>query len=338
MERNIFGISLEQRQADLEALPWVRRATVMRLLPGRLRVSLVERTPVAFVRQGGKIGLVDAQGVLLDMNPGAEAEHFSFPVVTGIMAGDPVSTRAARMRIFARFMAELDAAGAKNSESLSEIDLSNPEDVKALVEEHGATVMVHFGDAQFLERFNKVKELLPQWHAQYPNLASADMRYEHEIPLAMAGPAKAALPLKGAPKPGAAAPTAHAAVSAKAASKSSAKPAPHVAVKTATPPLAKAFEPAPAAKPWQPTAPAVQPAASGAPSVSAAARSAFVAKVPVTAPKPPLAPPARHLATTTAKAQAAHPALSVAATKHTSGKPAAGKPLDTPHPSQAVQP
>ena len=52
LERNIFYVSLAQRKAELERLPWVEHATVMRLLPNRLRVSIVERTPVAFVRQG----------------------------------------------------------------------------------------------------------------------------------------------------------------------------------------------------------------------------------------------------------------------------------------------
>ena len=73
VERNIFTVSLAQRRAELERLPWVAHATVMRLLPNRMRVSIVERTPVAFVRQGSHIGLVDANGVLLDMPVDAKA-------------------------------------------------------------------------------------------------------------------------------------------------------------------------------------------------------------------------------------------------------------------------
>ncbi len=130
VERNIFTVSLAERRAELERLPWVEHATVMRLLPDHLRVSIVERTPVAFVRQGGNIGLVDMNGVLMDMDltPGAQ---YSFPVVTGISADEPLSTRAARMKIFERFTSELDAGGGKISEGLSEVDLSSPEDVKA---------------------------------------------------------------------------------------------------------------------------------------------------------------------------------------------------------------
>jgi len=67
--RNIFHVPLALRRAELEQLPWVEHATVMRLLPSQLRVSVIERVPVAFVRAGNQIGLVDKQGVLLNMPP-----------------------------------------------------------------------------------------------------------------------------------------------------------------------------------------------------------------------------------------------------------------------------
>ena len=184
VERNIFYVSLAQRRAELQQLPWVEHATVMRLLPNRLRVSIVERTPVAFVRQGSQIGLVDASGVLLDMPTHGDA-HYSFPVVTGIVASDPLSTRAARMKIFEQFTSDLDSSGEKISEKLSEVDLSNPEDVKAVIPDNGKDVLVHFGDTDFLNRYRKFEEHLQEWRTQYPNLASVDMRYERQVVLDM---------------------------------------------------------------------------------------------------------------------------------------------------------
>jgi len=186
VERNIFNVSLAQRRAELEALPWVAHATVMRLLPNRMRVSLVERTPVAFVRQGNHIGLVDANGVLLDMPLDTKPDgKYSFPVVTGISANDPLSTRAARMKIYERFTTELDGSGEKISESLSEVDLSNPEDVKASIPDKSSEVLVHFGDADFLDRYKRFEEHLPEWRTVYPKLSSVDMRYERQVVLEM---------------------------------------------------------------------------------------------------------------------------------------------------------
>ena len=186
VDRNIFRVPLEQRQRELEQMPWVKRATVMRLLPDHLRVLITERTPVAFVREGGRISLVDEDGVLLDIGANPEGdERYSFPVVTGIRASDAASMRQARMRIVGEFTGDLDSAGEKVSAKLSEVDVSNPEDVKALIPENGADVLVHFGDADYLKRYRTFEEHLPEWRTQYPKLWSVDMRYERQVVLEM---------------------------------------------------------------------------------------------------------------------------------------------------------
>jgi cell division protein FtsQ len=208
VERSIFEMPLDERRAELERLPWVSHATVMRLLPNAMRVQIVERTPVAFVREGTKIELVDAHGVLLDMSSGADgarpAERYSFPVLMGIGADDPLSTRAARMKLYVSFVSALDIGRDKISQKLSEVDLSDPEDVKALIPDpsssvgaggHPQDVLVHFGSEKFLDRYQKYEEHLAEWRTQYPKLASADMRYDRQVVLEMA--AGAGLPVKG---------------------------------------------------------------------------------------------------------------------------------------------
>lgn len=186
IERNIFRVPLAQRKAELEELPWVERATVMRLLPNHIRVAVTERNPVAFVRQGNHIGLVDANGVLLDMPTDMQAKsHYSFPVVTGLEGKDPLSLRAARMKLYERFTGDLNGDSEKVSEKLSEVDLSNPEDVRAVVQDKGGEVLVHFGQDSFLDRYKKFQEHLQEWRGQYPHLASVDMRYDRQVVLEM---------------------------------------------------------------------------------------------------------------------------------------------------------
>ena len=190
VERNIFRMPLDERRAELESLPWVQHATVMRLLPDRIRISIIERTPVAFVREGHQIGLVDANGVLLDFgaadSPEASSGKYSFPVVLGIAQNDPLSTRAARMHIYQEFLAALDANGENLSHTLSEIDLSEPEDVRAMVPDGaGGEVLVHFGQERYLERYHRYQEHLAEWKQQYPHLASVDLRYDQQAVLQM---------------------------------------------------------------------------------------------------------------------------------------------------------
>jgi cell division protein FtsQ len=190
MGRNVFFIPLQDRRAELERLPWVQSATVMRLLPDQLRVSVTERTPIAFVRNGNTIGLADREGVLLPMDAKTlAAKHYSFPVITGLAPTDAPSTRAARMKLYQRMIAELDSTGEKLSGQLSEVDLADPEDVKAIVSTQSADgesdLLLHLGDQDFLARWRNYQQHLAEWRAQYPRLASVDLRYERQVVLEM---------------------------------------------------------------------------------------------------------------------------------------------------------
>jgi cell division protein FtsQ len=185
--RNIFFVPLKERRKQLEQIPWVERATVMRLLPDQIRVAVVERQPVAFTRQGQQIGLVDASGVLLNMSAAAMAQHhYSFPVVTGIDPRDPLSSRTARMAVYKRLLAELDANNQHLSEQISEIDLTDPEDARVLMPEQGADILAHFGEDRFLERYQRYKAHVAEWRQQYPRLVAVDLRYDQQVVLQMA--------------------------------------------------------------------------------------------------------------------------------------------------------
>ncbi len=185
VDRSIFRVPMEQRRAELEAMPWVEHATVMRFLPNRLRVQVAERVPVAFARQGGTIGLVDKDGVLLDIPPDAGSGTYTFPVVTGLRADDSAEGRAERMKLYAAFLKDLDSDGKGASAELSEIDLSNPEDAKALIPDHNSEILVHFGTEHFLDRYRRFQEHVTEWRTQYPRLSGVDMRYDRQVVLQM---------------------------------------------------------------------------------------------------------------------------------------------------------
>jgi cell division protein FtsQ len=185
--RNIFFVPLSERRRQLEQIPWIEHATVMRLLPNQIRVAVVERTPVAFTRHGAQIGLVDANGVLLNMSAATMAKrHYSFPLLTGIDPGDSAASRQERMALYLRLMSELDAGGKHNSEQISEIDLTDPEDARVLMPEQGGDILAHFGEDHFLERYERYQAHIAEWRQQYPQLASVDLRYDNQVVLQMA--------------------------------------------------------------------------------------------------------------------------------------------------------
>jgi len=184
--RNIFFVPLAQRRKELEAIPWVQQATVMRFLPDRLSVTILERTPVAFVREGSKVELADADGVILSMPPAMMAQHhYSFPVVTGINSADPLPARRARMALYLKFLAELDQNNQHLTDQVSEIDLADPEDLRATMPAQGADILAHFGDDQFLHRLQIYQSHIAEWRSRYPKLKGVDLRYNGEVPLEM---------------------------------------------------------------------------------------------------------------------------------------------------------
>ena len=245
--RNIFHVPIGLRRKQLEEIPWVERATVMRVLPDQLRIALVERKPVAFTRQGQQIGLVDASGVLLQMPAAAMAKlHYSFPVLTGIDPGDPLASRSARMAVYERLLAELDAGNQHLSDQISEIDLTDPEDARVLMPEPGADILAHLGQDHFLERYQRYKAHIAEWRQRFPKLEAVDLRYDGQDVLEMAHRANAVEARPGAdgapdtnssakPSAGEPAGTANAAATSdKASSNHSAKPAKNAPPKSKT--------------------------------------------------------------------------------------------------------
>ena len=191
--RNIFFVPLAERRKQLEQIPWIEHATVMRVLPDQIRISVVERKPIAFLRQGAQVGLVDANGVLLTEPPAMMAQHhYSFPVVTGIDGRDPIGSRRARMETYQHLISELDAGGQHLSDQISEINLSDPEDARVLMSEQGTDILAHFGSDHFMERYQRYKSHIAEWRQLYPKLAEVDLRYEQQVVLQMAGGATAA--------------------------------------------------------------------------------------------------------------------------------------------------
>ncbi|MBV9574851.1 MAG: FtsQ-type POTRA domain-containing protein [Acidobacteriales bacterium] len=180
--RNIFFIPLAERKKQLEQIPWVESASVMRFAPNRLRIEIHERTPVAFARVAYKILLTDAGGTLMDL-PRAGKKKYSFPVILGINPGEPLSTRAARMKIYNDLLSQLDSGGAHYSQDLAEVDLSDLDDVKITASTPEGEILIHLGSANYLDRYKVYVTHLQEWRQQFAKLQSVDLRYDHQIVL-----------------------------------------------------------------------------------------------------------------------------------------------------------
>jgi cell division protein FtsQ len=81
----MLGFDTDAAKARLEAVPWIRHAQVMRLLPSTLQVVIEERDPYAMWQNKGQTYVVDDQGVVLA--PALPQAYPELPLVVGEGAG-----------------------------------------------------------------------------------------------------------------------------------------------------------------------------------------------------------------------------------------------------------
>ena len=128
---NVFRLSLDGERRLVETVPWVRTATVTRILPQGLLVHITERTPVAFATAGGRVNLVDDEGMLLDK---PEKGVFDFPVINGIESLPSLDDRRIRLALYQEFMRQLAEEVPRSGWMISEVDLSDGEDTEGFAD------------------------------------------------------------------------------------------------------------------------------------------------------------------------------------------------------------
>ena len=181
--RSILRVPLEARRSQLEQIPWVESASVQRILPNRLRIELTERTPVAFARNGNELALIDAHGVILDRPRG---EHLHFPIVTGVSEDLPRDQREKRMQTYEEFMKDVDLVRGGSSDHVSEIDLSNPKDLRVVMTglasaTDAQAVTIHFGSGEFTGKYKMLVDNFSQWQANAGRVQSIDLQYSRQV-------------------------------------------------------------------------------------------------------------------------------------------------------------
>lgn len=181
--RSVLQVPLDARRGDIERISWVESASVQRILPNRIRVELTERTPIAFLRNGNALALIDAHGVILDRPQG---EDLQFPIVSGVSEDLSLDQREKRMQIFQEFMKDVDLVRAGSSERVSEADLSNPKDLRVVMTGlAGPTdlqaVTIHFGSGEFTGKFKMLVDNFSQWQANTGRVQSIDLQYMRQV-------------------------------------------------------------------------------------------------------------------------------------------------------------
>jgi len=177
-DQNLLRLPLERRRRQIEQIPWVRSATVRRIFPNQVSVTVSERVPVAFLAKDDGISLVDEDGVVLDAPKDAA---FRFPVVHGLNENEPPAARREKMQLFAALMKDLQRGGVQGNDTISEVDLQDPQDARVVLSDSSGAVLVHLGRENFLARYLIYLSHIEEWQQKFPNLQSIDLRYEGQV-------------------------------------------------------------------------------------------------------------------------------------------------------------
>jgi cell division protein FtsQ len=183
--RSVLRVPLDARRSALEEISWIESATVQRILPNRIRVDLNERTPIAFLRNGTELALIDAHGVILDR---PRSEDLQFPIVTGLSENLSREERGKRMQTYQEFVKDIDLVRSGSSDRVSEVDLANPRDLRAVMTgiasaNDSQALTIHFGASDFTGKYRMVVENFAQWQASNGRVHSIDLQYAKQVVL-----------------------------------------------------------------------------------------------------------------------------------------------------------
>jgi cell division protein FtsQ len=172
--RSVYLLPLADRRDSLRTVDWVKDASIARLWPNRVMVRVQERKPVAFLSLApARFALIDEDGVIL---PPA-TDRFTLPVLTGVRASDSIETRHDRVHRMLRLTTDL----GENVRNISEIDVSDRDNLKVTVPRDGHIVTLLLGDRGFAQRYDNFLNHFGEIKRKLPNAATLDLRLEDRI-------------------------------------------------------------------------------------------------------------------------------------------------------------
>jgi cell division protein FtsQ len=172
--RSVYLLPMNDRRASLRAVDWVKDASIVRIWPNRVVVRVSERAPVAFITlASSRYALIDEDGVIL---PPA-TDRFPVPVLTGVRLSDPPGVRRDRVHRMLRLTRDLGDLASK----ISEIDVSDPENLKVTQPHDGRVVTLLLGDRNYALRYQNFLRNYSEIERRLPGAATLDLRLEDRI-------------------------------------------------------------------------------------------------------------------------------------------------------------
>ena len=178
--RSVFLLDPQRIARQVEALPEVQRAEVVRELPNRVTVVVEERKPFTLVH-AGRLHWIDESGHVLGRE--AQAVTPPTPVISGLSEAELLSVGAApngKARDALRLIRALLRSGSALASEISEIDMGYG-DGPVLYTVNG--VEVRLGAEDWEERLARLEGVLAQQTARDAHIRTVDLRFRDQVVL-----------------------------------------------------------------------------------------------------------------------------------------------------------
>lgn len=178
--QNILAIQIAEWQQKLLASPWVESATIRRVLPATLEITVQERVPMGIGRLGTALYLIDAKGVIVDEYGPAYAD-IDLPIIDGLAASPSEGGAlidAARTEFAGRVITSL-ASRPELAKQVSQIDVSDLHDAVVILDDD--TALLRLGDEEFVARLQQYVDLQPALRERLASIDYVDLRFDERL-------------------------------------------------------------------------------------------------------------------------------------------------------------
>lgn len=177
---SVFKIPLDERRRSLLAIDWVNTASISRVWPRSIAVTITERTPVAFAKlpiagtTHYRFSLIDAEGVLLSIPAHV---RFRLPVLSGVTDAQSDGDRRARVEAMQHLMDDL----GPQAKEISEINAGDPRDMRLITAIDGHAVELWIGDQHYRLRYQHFRDAYEEIRRHSEGASVFDLRMDDRI-------------------------------------------------------------------------------------------------------------------------------------------------------------
>jgi cell division protein FtsQ len=178
--QNILTVKLDEWQQKLLSSPWVEHATIRRVLPSTVEITVQERRPMGLGRLGNAIYLIDPAGVIID-EYGPAYSDIDLPIIDGLAAkpsGGGSMIDSARAEFASRVVAAL-AARPELAKRVSQIDVADLHDAVVILD--GDPALLRLGDDDFVARLQQYVDLAPALRERLAAIDYVDLRFDERL-------------------------------------------------------------------------------------------------------------------------------------------------------------